>query len=342
MSKNILIIGNHLSNEKSNISVSEELIFKFKSLGWFVISVSNKKNKIFRLFDMISTIINKRKLYDLALLDVFSGNAFIWAYLSGLVLKLFNKTFILILHGGNLPVFSKRHTKLVSQLHEWAKTVISPSLYLKNSLEGIRKDIQVIPNPIQINNYKYNVKEKFFPKIIWVRAFHEIYNPIMVPEVILLLINDFPDINLTMVGPDKGDGSLKKVQTQAEKLNVSKYLKIIPGLPKKLIPEILSQNDIFINTTNVDNTPISVIEALASGLCIVSTNVGGIPYLLQNEIDSILVPPNNPELMAKAITRILNDFEFAKNISLNSRMKAETYDWSKVMPVWEKTINEII
>jgi glycosyltransferase involved in cell wall biosynthesis len=86
-----------------------------------------------------------------------------------------------------------------------------------------------------------------------------------------------------MIGPDKGDGSLERMQQLASSLDVSNDITIIGGIPREEVPIWLSKGDIFVNTSNFDNTPVSVLEAMACGLCIVTTNVGGIPYLLEHE-----------------------------------------------------------
>ncbi len=96
----------------------------------------------------------------------------------------------------------------------------------------------------------------------------------MAPTIVKLLEPEFPRVQLTMIGPDKGDGSLERTQWSAKELGVSRRIDYPGGLPKSEIPAILNQYDVFLNTTDVDNTPVSVVEALACGLCIVSTNVG--------------------------------------------------------------------
>ena len=97
---------------------------------------------------------------------------------------------------------------------------------------------------------------------------------------------------------------------------------------------MLNSGDVFLNTTNVDNTPVSVIEAMACGLCVVSTNVGGLPYLLDDEQDSLLVQPDDPAAMATAVSRILRENVLATRLSQNARAKAEQFDWSTVLPQW--------
>jgi len=156
------------------------------------------------------------------------------------------------------------------------------------------------------------------------------------------LISDFPNIHLTMVGPDKGDGSLQATQKVTEELGLNGHIAFPGGVPKASVPDWLDKSDIFINTTNVDNTPVSVLEAMACGLCVVSTNVGGIPYLLEHEKDALLVPPDDPKAMAEAVRRILIEPELAEHLSLNARQKAEKFDWQTVLPQWESLFGYII
>ncbi len=102
----------------------------------------------------------------------------------------------------------------------------------------------------------------------------------------------------------------------------------------------LSQDfDIFINTTNFDNMPVSVMEAMALGLPVISTNVGGLPFLIENDIDGILVAPNNSKAFVNAIEKLCNNPLKASNISQNARLKMEEYDWQKVKHSWIKLLD---
>jgi glycosyltransferase involved in cell wall biosynthesis len=116
----------------------------------------------------------------------------------------------------------------------------------------------------------------------------------------------------------------------------------LPGnVPKQRVPQALNSGDIFLNTTNVDNTPVSVIEAMACGLCVVSTNVGGLPHLLESGQDSLLVQPSQPSAMAAAVRQILSEPALAERLSRNARAKAEQFDWSNILPQWEALILKI-
>ncbi|HAW08134.1 MAG TPA: glycosyl transferase family 1, partial [Bacteroidetes bacterium] len=329
MVKTILLISNHLSGINSNPTVVEVLGIRLLEDGWQVIKTSSLKNKFLRMGDMLLTTYTKKNFYQLALIEVYSGLAFLWAFLCGCLLKFLQKPFILALHGGNLPNFAHSHPIIVRKLFSWSNEIYSPSPYLKGKLSSFNPNIKIIPNPIEIEKYEFKPRNQISPKMIWLRAFHDIYNPSLVPKVLsILLSNHCKDLEILMVGPDKGDGSLQKMILLAEQLKVVQLIKVVPGVPKDQVPFYLNIGDIFINTTNIDNTPVSVIEAMACGLCVVSTNVGGLPYLLQNEVDALLVPPDDPEAMASAIQRILNEPDLAARLSINARIKAEQFDWS--------------
>jgi len=164
----------------------------------------------------------------------------------------------------------------------------------------------------------------------------------MAIEVLQRLQNQFPEVKLTMIGPDKGDGSFQKTQELVDDLNLRSSVSFSGGVSKSDVPIWLNKGDIFLNTTNFDNTPVSVMEAMACGLCIVSTNVGGIPFLVEDGVDALLVPPNDPDAMAAAVKRILTEPGLAGKCSTNARRKAEQFDWSVILPQWEKLIEEVI
>jgi glycosyltransferase involved in cell wall biosynthesis len=277
-----------------------------------------------------------RKRYKVAQVAVFSGKAFIWAEAVCCLLRLVSKPYILTLHGGDLPAFAQRYPKRVRRLLISAKVVTTPSRYLKEAMQAYRPDLLLVPNPVNLDSTEFKLRSKPRPNLVWLRAFHQIYNPSLAIRVVALLADEFPDVRLTMVGPDKGDGSLPAAQQLAEELGVQEKVNFIGGVPKGDVPAWLNKGDIFINTTDVDNTPISVLEAMACGLCVVSTNVGGIPYLLDDQRNALLVPPNDAEMMAAAVRRILLDSSLAKRLSGSARMKTEGFSWSKVLPIWEE------
>lgn len=136
-----------------------------------------------------------------------------------------------------------------------------------------------------------------------------------------------------MYGPDK-DGSLGHTRRLAEELGVAESVRFPGVVPKERVGEALAGADVFLNTTHVDNTPVSVIEAMACGLCVVSTDAGGVPQLIRDGIHGLLVRPGDAEGMVDAVRRLLNDAELCFRLSTEARARAEEFTWERVLPQW--------
>lgn len=338
----ILFVGNFLSHVPQRTRhVGEDLAARLIDSGRPVLTTSHKLARLPRLLDMVSTIWLKRRNYAVAHVDVFSGDAFLWAEAACRTLRYVGKPFVLTLHGGKLPDFARRHPHRVRSLLNSAVAVTTPSQYLFEQMAQYRADLLLHPNALDLSAYRFRLRVQPRPDLVWLRAFCKIYNPSLAPRVLAQLAKDFPEINLTMIGPDKGDGSLQAMREVATAAGVAGRI-ALPGKVSKLeVPACLDKADLFLNTTNVDNTPVSVMEAMACGLCIVSTDVGGIPYLLEHEKDSLLVPPDNPRAMAAAIHRILTEPGLAAFLSLNARRKVERLDWSVLLPKWQQLLEGV-
>jgi glycosyltransferase involved in cell wall biosynthesis len=141
-----------------------------------------------------------------------------------------------------------------------------------------------------------------------------------------------------MIGPDK-DGSLAVTQHLAQQLGLEVNF---PGKMSKEAWRALSVSyDIFINTTHFDNVPISVIEAMALGLPVVSTDVGGIPFLLEDHKTALLVQDNDVQEMAQAIFNLVESAQLSQQLSAAARLEAQNYSWSNVKVLWEQLLDEI-
>jgi glycosyltransferase involved in cell wall biosynthesis len=287
---------------------------------------------------MLYVSFYRRRSFVVAVVDIFSGSAFVWGYASFTLLRLLKKRCIVVLRGGNLPQYALRHPRRTRSVLSRAEIVVSPSGFLKAAFEGERADIQVIPNPVAVGKYHFRLRSTVRPRLVWLRAFHSIYCPQMVPAIVGGLVRDFPDIVCTMIGPDKGDGSLQETKLAAARWNVVDRVKVVGGVAKSEVPSLLADADVFLNTTRIDNTPISVIEAMATGLCVVSSNVGGIPHLLEDGVDAVLFPVGDVNGACEAIRQVLTEPNCAERLSGNARIKAVKSDWSVVLPQWEKLL----
>ncbi|NND24795.1 MAG: glycosyltransferase family 4 protein [Flavobacteriaceae bacterium] len=330
--KNVLYIGNNLKTKSSNVSSIQVLGGFLEQEGFRMYYASSKANKLLRLFDMVLALIRYKKRIDYIIIDTYSTHNFYFALIISQICRLFKLRYIPNLNGGNLPARLTGNPKLSSLIFRNAYINVSPSYYLKDAFyQHGHKNVKYIPNSIKINNYKYKERSYDQIKLLWVRSFSQIYNPELAVRVQRKLIDLGFQTDLCMVGPDS-DGSLNRVKSLAKKLKVDT---IFTGkLTKKEWIALSEDYNIFINSTNFDNAPVSVIEAMALGLPIVSTNVGGLPYLIIDHVEGVLVEPNNLDGMVQAIINIVFDHKFTQTITSNARKKVEQFDWQVVKHAW--------
>jgi len=334
---NILYIGNNLRNKKSNTSAIQVLGGLLEQEGYTVYFASGKVSKVMRLLDMVYTFFKSVNRVDYVLIDTYSTSNFYYALIISQLSRLFRVQYIPVLHGGNLPARLKGHPYMSGLIFNNSIKNVAPSLFLKHAFEKYGySNLVFIPNTIQIKNYELAQKSFKNIKLLWVRSFSNIYNPVMAIQVLKELIDKGYTAELCMVGPDS-DGSLMRVKSLTSQLNVP--VTFTGKLPKEEWIDLAADYNIFINTTNFDNMPVSVIEAMALGLPVVSTNVGGIPNLIEDGKTGLLVDKNDTAAMTSQIIRLSKNPELAIELSLNARKKVEPFDWKIVRKKWIQLLN---
>ena len=335
--KKILYIGNKLNQENSNITTIETLGNHLMDEGYSVIYSSSRINKLFRFVDMLSSVIKHRKNVDFVLIDTYSTQNFYYALAVSQLCRFLKIKYVPILHGGNLPSRLKRNPGFCKRIFNSAHVSVSPSIYLKNIFNKLGyNNVKFIPNSIDINEYKFMNRVVNVPKLFWLRSYKKIYNPLMAIHVAKRLKEKGFDMELCMVGPD-GDGSFLYAKRLARDLNLDVIFNM--KMKKKKWIELSNNYNIFINTSNFDNLPVSVIEAMALGFPIVSTNVGGLPFLIEDGVNGLLVEENNVEQMTLKIIEIVQSPNYANKLALNARKKAEQFDWDTIKKQWNDLLN---
>ena len=341
MNKMIILIGNKLSSRGLN-PTSIEKLSKDLEASYNIKSASDKKNYISRMLDIIKLIINNRKVCELIIVDVFSTRAFYFSALTLLISKFLNIKIIPVFRGGSLPERFDKNPYLFRFIFQRSQLIICPSSYLADFFNKKNFNCKIIHNYIDIRDYPFKIRGKIAPKLFWVRAIHSIYNPIMAIQVLNETLKFAPQAELCMVGPFK-DNTIFKLKKLILSYNLDDKVKITGKLSKSEWIKLSMEYDIFINTTNFDNQPVSVIEAMALGLPVVSTNVGGIPDLLINNKTAKLVEKNNVDQMVTAIKEYLLNNTISKIVSANARELVElSFDQTMVIAQWLDIIREFI
>lgn len=339
MNKNIkiLFVGSFLSRSTGTKSVSEKLQILMQPFGVEILLFSKKKNQILRMFDIILAILFKG--YDFAHIDVFSGRAFFITEVAARLLILKNKKLILNLRGGKLPEFHKDNSNRIKKVFLKADRIITPSNYLKFYFQDHGYAVEYLPNFIELEKFPYKNKREWSHTFLWIRAFAKIYNPVLAIETLHLLKNKYPDIILTMIGPDKG--SLSTIKILIKKYNLEENINIVGPVQNKELINYYQSHSVYLNTTNYESFGVAVLEAAACGIPIVSTKVGELPYLWEHNQEILFIDDNDPASMADQVEKLFLDKELRDKLALRAYEKAKGYRWEKVKDKWLQLLKEV-
>lgn len=327
--------------KKQNIRTAEDRIAAmFRSNGLYVITASDKSNKVRWFLDTLFTIIKRNNQFDIAFVPLFgTWRSFLWQECATRILKLFGKKLILGIHGGSIPGRINNGAKRFYNAAKRADILYAPSLYFKEIFETKNFDVHVIENPLDIAVYTFYRKEKIRPRIVWMRAFEDVYNPFMAIRVAKKLAAKYEDFEMVMAGKEGPLSNAVKHTVALEGLsNKIKFPGYI-NMPQK--HELAQQYDIYICTNKIDNAPVSLIEFMCFGLPIVSVNAGGIPYMITDEFNGLLVNSGDDEAMFQKICMLINDANLSQSVILNAHKYAQEYDEANVMLKWNNVFNEL-
>ena len=334
--KTLLYIGNKLSEHDYTSTSIETLGALLEDDGFKVFYASSYENKVSRMFEMMYKTIKYSNKVDYVLIDTYSTKNFWYAFIISQLCRLLKLKYIPKLHGGNLPNRITKSKFFSDMIFCNAYTNIAPSYYLYEIFKNKGYvNLEYIPNSIELQLYPLVEKTFDTPKLLWVRSFSKIYNPLMAIKVFIKVKRIFPEAKICMIGPKK-DESYSKTLRYVKMNNVEVLL--TGKLSKDEWIEQSKESNIFINTTHFDNTPISVIEAMALGIPIVSTNVGGIPYLLKHNSNALLVNDNDVEDMTNQIIRLFTEQNLANYLLKNGKASVENFDWEIVKKQWRELL----
>ena len=317
----------------------EVLFSLFSDAGYEVTKVSCLLNRYLRLLDIVACIVRNRSKFDILVIEVYGGPSFVVEHIASSLGRLLGIRIIMWLHGGALPEFMDRFPRWTKRVLRKAEFLVTPSQYLARAISKHGFKARIIPNCIDLSNYRFRQRKEVKPRLFWMRSFHPIWNPFMAIRVLARLKEFEPGASLVMAGQDKG---LQLASRRlAQELGLAESVRFPGFLNDGMKVTEGNAADIFINTNHVDNMPVAVVEACAMGLPVVTTAAGGIADLFRDGETALLVPVDDDEAMVKAIKRLINEPDLTQHISTRGRQLAEQSSWAVVRPQWERLFSDL-
>jgi glycosyltransferase involved in cell wall biosynthesis len=334
--KKVMIVGLFQNADKAPVTQASELFSLLKNNNYPVLAVSKYKNKWLRLIDIVYKLLFYRNQYEIAVVQFYSGNSFIWQYIAAVIVKFLNKKLIFTIHGGSVPDSIKNKTQQYLSLLKKADSITVPSGYIAKSLNEHSIQSELIENSISLKKYPFAPKGKLTHTLLWMRAFSDIYNPLMAVKVVAELKKKYPDIKIYMGGPDLG--GLQATQKLIEELGLQDNIEIVGFMNFQAKIKYARQASVYISTNKIDNAPVSFLEMWAMGLPVISTNVGGVPYLVNDGENGLLIEQNDYTSMAEKVSKIFENKALADKLVNNGRTKVLNYDQNTVYEKWDKLL----
>lgn len=317
----------------------EALAPVLRERGHPVVVASRHEPRVRRAADMVATIRRHRREVDVAVVHVYSGNAFVVADLVSTVARSSGLATVAYLSGGGLAAMAERHPRWVDRVLGSFDARAAPSSFLAEMATGRGHRTEVIPNPLARDRYHHRPRAVLRPTILWMRAFHDVYDPLTALRAFAVVHAARPDARLTMAGPDKGLQG--ETEREAERLGLTDAVSFPGFLDATAKRRAFDDHDLFLHTNVVDNAPVALQEAAGSGLVIVAARVGGVPHLVGEDV-AVLVPPRDPEASAAALLGAIDDPVDAAARSEAGRALATAADPDRVGEAWDAMLGRVV
>lgn len=281
-----------------------------------------------------------RKLRSADVVHVLSASywSFLLAPLPAIVAaRKWGKPILLNYHSGEADDHLAHWGSLV---HPWLKMVdkiVVPSVFLRDVFARHGYRAEVIHNIIDTGQFRYRERLPLLPEFLSVRNFEPHYGVEYTLVAFAMIQTVFPAASLTVAGQGPHEAELKHLAQALALRNV----RFIGAVDPVEMPSLYDRHSVFLNASFVDNQPLSVLEAMASGMPVVSTPIGDIPNMVKDGESATLVPAGDPYAMAKAATLLLEQPQRAALMAQRAKESLVRYDWSKVGPAWADTYRRL-
>jgi L-malate glycosyltransferase len=247
-----------------------------------------------------------------------------------LMARLLNKRVVLHYHSGEAEDHLANWGSLVHPWLSLADEIVVPSAYLRDVFARFGYRARVIPNIVDLTAFDYRERRPLRPRLLSTRNLERYYRVDLIIEAFARVQATCPGATLTIAGFGNEEARLRAMAAQKTRGGVRFIGRVDPAW----MPKLYADSDIFLNASELDNQPVSILEAFASGLPVISTPAGDIPSMVRHGETGLIVPPEAPVAMARAISETLDRPERALQMAEQAHDELHRYTWPSVRDAW--------
>ncbi len=283
----------------------------------------------------------RRGLAQAEVVHVFANSGWAWHLLAAPALAM--------ARGRGLPVIVNYRGGLAGEFLARApahvrralagSTIVTPSAFLQRVFRQHGLQAQIIPNVIDLSRFQARpwpapgALPGTAPHLVVARNLEKIYDIPTALRALVHLRQRWPQAHMTVAGSGP---ELQALQALAAELGLADAVRFVGRVDNADMPALYAQADLVLNPTTADNMPISILEALASGVPVVSTDAGGIPDLVRHGETALLVPVGDAAALAEAAGAVLSDPSLALKLREQGLAEVAQYAWPQVRERWRR------
>jgi phenylacetate-CoA ligase len=253
-----------------------------------------------------------------------------WGFLPVLACVPLNRLFVrkrlvISFHGAKGHIWIRSYHWMAVPFLKTADAVLVVSPLLKEAFSRYGIESEVLWNLVDLKRFHFRERPRIEPNIVWIRHMSDMYDPLTALKVFELVKKDVPEATITFIG----DGPLRSVLDSYIRSHAVRDVRFTGHMDNERVPDEFDKADIFLNTSRNDGLPTALLEASASGLPIVTTGVGGIPDMMENGAEGIIVPLDDIDALHREVVGLIRDPDRAREIGASARRNAEKYSWER-------------
>lgn len=323
--KKVLLIANYKPGTGGISGQVEKLHYYLDKEGVANEVFSTKGSLSYRI-QVPFKLLKVAKDYDVLHVHTCSHWGFITTVLGVWAGRRLKKKVVVTYHGGGAEQFFSRHPRLVKKYLCQTDANIVLSGFLGNVFDKYQIPYTVIPNIVELEEGRFCPRATIEPKFISIRTLSPLYNIECIIKAFKVVKKACPSARLTIVGDGPSRDSLEQFVCSESIQDVT----FVGRVDNARIYEYLNQSDIMLSAPRIDNMPVSVLEGFNAGLLVISSNVGGVPYMIEDEVNGLLFESNNSMALAEKMMWALSHQDESHNMIDNAKEAVKLYSWECV------------
>ena len=318
----VLQIANYTEGV-GGISVQVALLRDLLRNEGYTCDILSTKGSVIKRINVVFGLLIKGRKYDVFHIHACSGRGFLPAVLGISIGRILKKRIVLTFHGGGAEGFFHRKQKYIKYYLTRTSANIVLSGFSGRVFDQYGIPYTIIPNILVADGSTFRARTDIYPWFIGIRSLTDTYNIKCTLRAFDTVQNKYPEASLKLLGGGPLKSDLEQFVADHHIQNVT----FVGQVPNTEISRYLDEADIMVSSPRFDNMPVSVLEGFRAGLLVISSRVGGVPYMIEDGQNGLLFESDNDRQMAEKMMAAIEDSEATRRMIANARQSLEDYRW---------------